>query len=298
MKKTLKLINLLCFLLIALCLNAQNNEWQRLNSAKQIDGVTLEKLNRKNYSVFQFDIEALKLRLVDAPSRRLSNGQSNVIVDFPDVSGKLQQYRIVETQIFSSQDNAALHPNIKTYLGSQIDNPGTRVRFSVTPLGLKAMISEPGMEVVYIQSVTKVSNGHYLVYNSAAKLNSSNTFECLTEDIDISKRIISSEVSRDANDQLLRTFRMAMSVTSEYTNFWDDGNNANGNAQADALAQMVSTLNRTNEVFEVDMAITFVLVDTADDPALDLIYSGTDPYGGDLNGDLQSNLTATVGESD
>ncbi|MFT5849029.1 reprolysin-like metallopeptidase, partial [Psychroserpens sp.] len=36
----------------------------------------------------------------------------------------------------------------------------------------------------------------------------------------------------------------------------------------------------------------------ADDPALDLIYSGTDPYGGDLNGDLQSNLTATVGESD
>jgi len=53
-----------------------------------------------------------------------------------------------------------------------------------------------------------------------------------------------------------------------------------------------------NEVFEVDMAITFVLVNTADDLAIDLIYSGTDPYGGDLNGDLQANLTATVGESD
>ncbi|WP_051229693.1 reprolysin-like metallopeptidase [Psychroserpens burtonensis] len=298
MKKTLNLIHLLCFLLITLCLNAQNNEWQQLNSTKQIDGVTLEKLNKTNFSIFQLDIEALKLRLVDAPLRRLSNGQSNMIVSFPDIKGQFQQYRIVETTIFSSNDNTAQHANIKTYLGSRTDHSGTRVRFSVTPLGLKAMISEPGMEAVYIQPVTKVSNGQYLVYDSAAKLNSSDTFECLTEDVDISKRIISSEVSRDANNQLLRTFRMAMSVTSEYTNFWDDGNNANGNAQADALAQMVSTLNRTNEVFEVDMAITFVLVDTADDPALDLIYSGTDPYGGNLNGDLQSNLTATVGESD
>ena len=210
----------------------------------------------------------------------------------------MQQYRVVETVIFSSQDNAAQHPGIKTYLGSRTDGSGTRVRFSVTPLGLKAMISEPGKETVFIQPVTKVSNGQYIIYNRRAQTNAPDIFACLTEGVDISKRVISSEVSRDANDQLLRTFRMAMSVTSEYTGFWDDGNAGNGNAQADALAQMVSTLDRTNEVFEVDMAITFVLVDTADDPALSLIYSGTDPYGADLNGDLQTNLTATVGEGD
>ena len=48
------------------------------------------------------------------------------------------------------------------------------------------------------------------------------------------------------------------------------------------------------------MAITFVLVDTADDPALDLIFSPSfpDPYGTNLNADLQTELTATVGAAD
>ena len=277
---------------------AQNNAWSKTTVKEEISGISLKNLDPVNSEILQLDIQNFKQQLIGAPLRGASNAKSNVIVNFPSVDGKIQQYRIVETQIFSSNDNQAQHPGIKTYLGSRTDGSGTRVRFSVTPLGLKAMISEPDKETVYIQPVTKVSNGQYIVYNRTAQINSSDTFECLTEDVDISKRIISSEVSRDANDKLLRTFRMAMSVTSEYTNFQDDGNAGNGNAQQDALAAMVSTLNRTNEVFEVDMAITFVLVDTADDPALDLIYSGTDPYGGNLNGDLQTNLTATVGEAD
>lgn len=280
------------------CVNAQNNNWIKSSFTEGIQGVSLQGFNTENYSIFDINIEAIKQQLADAPLRTVSQGRSNTIVEFPNITGKMEQFRVEETSIFSSTENAAQHPNIKTYLGSKTDNSGTRLRFSITPLGLKAMISEPGKEIIYIQPVTKVSNGQYLVYDRTAKIETSNTFECLTEDIDISKRIIGSDVLRDANDQFLRTFRMALSVTQEYTSFWDDGDDSNGTDRDDALAQMVSTLNRTNDVFEVDMAITFVLVDTADDPALDLIYSGTDPYGGDLNGDLQSNLTTTVGESD
>ncbi|MEH6537024.1 MAG: reprolysin-like metallopeptidase [Psychroserpens sp.] len=301
MKKKPLQIFVTILLFIATASYGQNKDWQLTNFKKGTDNISLNKLDRNNFSVFQFDIENFKLKLINAPLRRESNGQSNTIIDFPDVSGKLQQYRIVETSVFSSEDNAEQHKNIKTYLGSRVDNSGTRVRFSVTQLGLNAMISEPGEDAYFIQPVTKVANGEYLIYNKNARQNSTETFECLTEDFDMSSRIVeSANLRRDANDQLLRTFRIAMSVTQEYTNFWDDGNNGNGNNRADALAQMVSTLNRTNEVFEVDMAITFVLVDTVDDPAIDLIYSPTfpDPYGGDLNGDLQTNLTAVVGLAD
>ena len=295
-----KLLNVLTFVMLLFVSNviAQNSAWSKTTVKEETIGVSLKNLDADNSEILQLNIQNFKQQLIGAPLRSASNGKSNTIVNFPSVDGKQQQFRVVETAIFSSEDNAAQHPGIKTYLGSRTDGSGTRVRFSVTPLGLKAMISEPDKQTVYIQPITKVSNGQYIVYNRTAQINSSDTFECLTEDVDISKKIISSEVSRDANDQLLRTYRMAMSVTSEYTNFQDDGNAGNGNAQQDALAAMVSTLNRTNEVFEVDMAITFVLVDTADDPALALIYSGTDPYGGNLNGDLQSNLTATVGEAD
>ncbi|SDR69045.1 Por secretion system C-terminal sorting domain-containing protein [Formosa sp. Hel1_31_208] len=301
MKKTL-----LTLTVILLCLSmtsgySQSPVWQAISKDSRIENVSLKALDENHFRLFQFDVDNFKSELIEAPLRSQSGGKSNVSVDFPDVFGKLQQYRIVETQIFSSQDNAAQHPNIKTYLGSQIDNPGARVRFSVTPLGLNAMISVPGEETFFIQPVTKVSNGQYLVYNKSARQAYPETFECLTDDLDISKEAFeSSMLNRDANDQQLRTFRIAISVTQEYTAFWDDGNSVNGIDRQDALAQMVSTLNRTNEVFEVDMAITFQLVDTADDPAIDLIYSPSfpDPYGANLNAGLQSNLTATVGESD
>jgi len=162
----------------------------------------------------------------------------------------------------------------------------------------REMISEPGKETVFIQPLTKNSKTQYLVYNRSARGNVLERFECLTKDLGIEEKAKDILVAKDANDQLLRTFRIAISVTSEYTAFWDDGDATNGDDKADALAQLVSTLDRVNEIFEVDMAITFVLVDTADDPALDLIYSGTDPYTDDFSFELQTNLTTTVGLSD
>ncbi|MFK7783283.1 reprolysin-like metallopeptidase [Psychroserpens sp.] len=298
MKTNLHLTRFLILFFATFSLVAQDRAWEVSEFRNGTNNVSLEHLDSKNYSVFQLNVEVLKQQLLDAPHRNESNGQSNTIIKFPNIKGELEPFRIVETAIFSSEEGANSHPNIKTYLGSRTDGSGTRVRFSVTPLGLNAMISEPNKNVFYIQPVTKISNGQYLIYNRDAQINSSETFECLTEDLEVFSRSATPALGRDANDQLLRTYRMAMSTTSEYTGFWDDGNAGNGNPQQDALAAMISTLNRTNEVFEVDMAITFLLVDTVDDPAIDIVYSGTDPYGGNLNGDLQSNLTATVGESD
>ncbi|WP_081988173.1 reprolysin-like metallopeptidase [Psychroserpens jangbogonensis] len=298
MKISPHLTRMIIFFFATFSMLAQEKTWETSQFRNGTDDVTLQHLDSKKYSVFQLNIESLKQQLLNAPLRRESNGQSNTVVQFPNFKGEIEDYRVVETAVFSSEFGANASPNIKTYLGSKTDNSGTRIRFSVTPLGLKAMISEPGKDMFYIQPVTKVSNGQYLIYNRDAKVDSSETFECLTEDLEVLSRSATPSMQRDANDQLLRTFRIAISTTSQYTGFWDDGNAGNGGPQEDALAQMVSTLNRINEVFEVDMAITFVLVNTADDLAIDLVYSGTDPYGGDLNGDLQTNLTATVGNSD
>ena len=298
MKTTLHVTKILFFFFVTFSMFAQEITWESSQFRNGTDDVTLETLDSKNHTVFQLNIDNLKQQLLFAPHRNEANGQSNTIVQFPNFKGQLEEYRVVETDIFSSEFGTNAYPNIKTYLGSRTDDSGTRVRFSVTPLGLKAMISEPGKDIFYIQPVTKVSNGQYLIYNRNAKTDSSETFDCLTEDLEVLSRSATPSLERDANDQLLRTYRIAISTTSEYTGFWDDGNAGNGGAQDDALAVMISTLNRVNEVYEVDMAITFLLVNTVDDLAIDIVYSGTDPYGGNLNGDLQTNLTATVGEND
>lgn len=292
MKKRLHFTVFITVLTI-MCLNAQEEYWGSGQFREGTQGVSLKGLVEENYNVFQLNIEALKSQLTEAPLRNQSNGVSNTIVGFPSVNGKIESYRVVEAPVLS-EDIALLYPEIKTYMGSRTDNSGTRIRFSITPLGLKAMISSPGEETVFIQPVTKVSNGQYLVYNRNARVDSTESFECLTEDLGASKEVVNDVASRDANDQLLRTFRMAISTTGEYTNFWDDGNAGNGNAQSDALAEVVSTLNRMNEVFEVDMAITFTLVS-----GTNVIYTNpvSDPYTNNPNGQLQATLTSQVGEA-
>jgi len=168
------------------------------------------------------------------------------VITFPDEKGRIMEYSVVETSIFSSNDNIDQHIGIKMYLGSRTDNSGTRVRFSVTPTGLKAMISEPGKETVFIQPVTKHSKNQYLVYNRSARGHATEQFECLTKDLGIEEKASTILEAKNANDQLLRTYRIAFSVTSDYTAFWDDGDATNGDDKADSLAQLVSTLASVN----------------------------------------------------
>lgn len=262
-------------------------------------GVSLVKLDSRYYQVYTLDIELLKTQLYGAPVRGQFVGNSNTMVSFPNIHGGMEQFRVMETQTLAPEI-AQQHPDIKTYLGFSVHNPGNRIRFSVTPLGLKTMISYLDQPNAYIQPVTKVSSGQYLVYNKHAKAEIVDTFNCLTEGEVITnehgKSTSTGNASLDADDQILRIFKIAISTTGEYTAFWDDGNAGNGNAQADALAQVVSTLERMNEVFETDMAVTYQLVS-----GTSIIYANpfSDPYNpaGNLNNQLQTTLTNNIGEA-
>lgn len=292
MKTNLHYVFFISFFLLTFSIYSQQNYWTETNFKEDTKGVSLKNLDEANYKTYQLNNIDFKKQLIGAPMRGQFSGKSKTIVSFPNEKGVLEQFRIVEAPVLS-QELSTRYPNIKTYLGFGIDNPGTRIRFSVTPLGINAMTSYINKPTIFLSPVTKISNGHYLVYNREANLNATKYFKCLTEDTKVPKRdnILSN---RDANDQILRTLRIAISTTGEYTNFWDDGDDGNGTAQDDALAQVVSTLNRTNEVFEVDMAVTFTLV-----TGTEIIYpdAATDPYSGNLNSELQSNLTSVVTEA-
>jgi len=211
---------------------------------------------------------------------------------FPDNKGNMERFQVSETSTLAPEI-ALKYPNIKTYIGFSLDNPGARIRFSITPQGLKTMSTYPNKPALFTVPLNKGGESLYITYDRSMRIDSKKDFECLTENENVPiKEIIS--LNRDANDQILRTLRIAISTTGEYTNFWDDGDDTNGDAQEDALAALVSTLNRTNEVFEVDMAITFQLV-----TGTEIIYptASTDPYSGSFNSQLQSTLTSEVGES-
>lgn len=269
----------------------QKSNWQKITPSELDRATNLSGLNKDHFETYQLNIENFKQQLSSAVLR--GSGNSNTaIIAFPNEFGKLEEFRVYEAPILAP-DIAAEFPNIKTYVGFSTDNSGTRVRFSVTPQGVQSMISRVGQSNTFLVPLSRNGNNQYIAYNKMSRANFVKEFECLTHDEEI-KQEGDSSANRDADDQILRTFRIAISTTGEYTNFWDDGNATNGNAQADALAQVVSTLNRVNEVFEVDMAVTFQLVS-----GTSIIYptAASDPYTGSLNAQLQTTLTAQIGEA-
>ncbi|RNC83490.1 MAG: T9SS C-terminal target domain-containing protein [Winogradskyella sp.] len=285
---------LLCVAILLLTLTAghsQSRIWAE--NAKSEKANSIASLKEGKYKLYSLDFNSFKAQL-QAVNRR-GEGKSGVKVSFPNLDGKFEEYNVFEAPVLSDELSIQ-YPDIKTYVGFSTDKTYSRIRFSVTPQGLQTMVSYLDKPTSFLVPLRRGNNTQYIIYNRGSKDFVEKEFDCFTPDERINDLKFNQSNHRDANDQMLRTFRIAVSTTAEYTNFWDDGNNGNGNAQQDALAQIVSTLNRNNEVFEVDMAVTFNLV-----TGTQLIYtnSGTDPYttSGSYNGQLQTTLTNNFGEA-
>ena len=93
-----------------------------------------------------------------------------------------------------------------------------------------------------------------------------------------------------SNGETLRTYRLALAATGEYTARF-------GGTVAGGLAAIVVAVNRVNEVYERDLAVRMVLVANNDQ----IVYTdaATDPYTNVTNSAAlstnQSNLNAVIG---
>jgi chitodextrinase len=127
----------------------------------------------------------------------------------------------------------------------------------------------------------------YAVYRKADKSANFDHFECkvIEDNIDA---LTTSAARPNADDSTLRTFRLALSCTGEYTAYF-------GGTKALALAAFNNTMTRVNGAFEKDFAIRMVLIANTD--AVIYTDAATDPYTTNYNSQLQTTLTSVVGEA-
>ncbi|GAA4280042.1 hypothetical protein GCM10022260_04630 [Gaetbulibacter aestuarii] len=228
-------------------------------------------------------------------SLQTNKDPDNAFIKLPDASGTIHPFKLTERPVFVPS-LAAKYPNIRSYVGFATDGSKIRVRLSVSPQGIYSMMSAPNTATVFMEPVAKGSS-NYVVYDKNMKLDNSSVFNCATMatlENSINKTSTAKLAEGGADNQTLQIFRIAISTTSEYTAYHDDGNNGNGNAIADALAAINVTLTRVNEVFETDLAVTFQLVD-----ATSLIFNNaaTDPYSDASVGTDSANFNTTDGWS-
>ncbi len=275
--------------------NAQNTTqlWTKAGTEKTEN---LKKVHRsshpKTFDLYKLNIDALKNRLANAPLRQAAR-TSTTIISFPMANGKLEKFSVFESPIMHP-DLAAKFPMIKTYAAQGIDDPTATMRFSITQFGLHTMTLSGKHSAHYIDPYSK-NGDYYMVYDRKSLQDDDSwmDFECLTEEgyhIDPSS---TSQLDRnDTNDQKLRTYRLAQTCTAEYGNIFA-GTGTDAQKKANIQAQMTITINRVNEIYERDLAITLEFIANNDL----LIYYGdvnADPWNGEYNTKTQEVISTTL----
>jgi chitodextrinase len=268
----------------------KNDLWKKSNSFEAFKKTPKNHLPQKN--IFKLDLLNMEKMLNKAPKRANVKITQHLIITLPNGEGVLENFKVFENSVMEPE-LAKKYPNIKSYVAVGIDNPLARAYFSYSPLGFKSMILYPDQSSVFIEPISDNSDT-YSVYKKSDKKEVLEEFEC-----NIMHKVAKTTTSdntvafRGADDAKLRTFRIALSSTGEYSAYF-------GGTKANTLAAMNNTLTRINGIFEKDFGVRLILIGNND--AIIYTNSTTDPYSDPANKsnwrlELQSNLTATIGEA-
>lgn len=274
---------LLCFSVFS-----QKNDWTKKANMNNLEVTSKFYLDNDKVQYFELNSQSFKQGLSQAPLRSYLNATSNISVMVPAHNGSFESFVVYEASVFSPS-LAARYPSIKSYVGYSLVSPGAQLRMSVSPDGVQTMITYLDKETVFMMPVSRGSND-YVLYSKSSRGDYEDEFVCSVVE-DFSKQALEDSLltARDADDQTLRTYRLAVSVNGEYTTY-------HGGTVAGALAAINATITRVNAVFETDMGITYQIVDA---DQLIFLNAGSDPYSsmGAWNGELQAELTANLGEA-
>ncbi len=220
---------------------------------------------------------------------------SSAVISLPLGDGSLARFAIVESPIMAPE-LAARFPEITTWLGQGIDDPTATVRFDLSPRGLHAQILS-GSGTSYVDPAFAGNAAHHVAYARRDLGARPREFICSTVDephSDALHGLQSASTPRPfvSAGETLRTFRLAMAATGEYTAF-------HGGTVPGALAGIVTSMNRINGIFERDLAVRMVLV--ANNELIIYTDGTSDPYtnssGSAMLSENQSTIDALIGNA-
>ena len=246
------------------------------------------RIKAAEYQVFRLDIEPLRTSLQGITYREGMLNGFIASVSFPYADGTLHPFTAKRNQTMHPAYNAKF-PELITLDAYASDGSGAYGKWDITPTGLHAMIFIPGQSTIFIDPMFEGNHEYYIVYRKR-DLISDKIMQCDVDNLDEAKPSQTNKSMFGTCE--LRTYRLALSATAEYTIF-------HGGTVAQAAAAQVVTMNRVNGVYEKDIAITMVIIPNNNS----LIYTtaASDPYTNGTPGTMinqnQTNVDAVIGSS-
>ncbi len=286
------------FLLIAFFMGLSTQLFAQFTRSKSENVNTLSPryIVPNTFKTFAVNHNHLFNELLQAPHE--TNTQSIKAIQLPMPDGLLKTFHVYESPIFEPA-LAEKYPNIKTYSVVDPELNSNRGRLDISPYGFHGVLrTENGM--VYIDPYSHQNTSHVIsYYRSDYEKDATETFSCEQHDLGVEPTSAPAQIEQSAitppqvpfgSD--LRTFRLALACTGEYTTF-------HGGTTAQALTAMTTSINRVNEIYENDLSVRLVLVGNTN--LLIETDAATDPYTNGNTGvminESQTEITNVIGSA-
>lgn len=287
--------HILYILILIWCssLQAQHQSaWKKINqSATAAFDKNSNKSGSNKQSLFRLDQHALLQSLATISSS--TDEKRSVEISMPNSSGVMEQFLVWESSNFEPELQAK-YPDIRSYAGIGLTDKKASLNFSLSPKGVQSMVlrADSGSEFI---EISQEAPSLYVVFSSENRVKGGLPFVCQTEDVAISKELLSKTAKIAANNKVFKTLRLALSCTGEYAVY-------HGGTQAQAVAAMNATMTRVNGIFNKDLALKLVII--ANNSLITYTNAATDPYSdatagvaGEWSNELQADLTSKIGNA-
>jgi hypothetical protein len=279
-------------------MSQQSDLWTPVNESSLSRNLFTKHLKPAVYQVYQLNEPSIQRELRNSPSeRKVGAAQSSLVLSVPVPGGRTERFSVVEAPVMDAA-LAARYPEIKSYAGTGIDNTTSTIRFDVSPAGFHAMILSADRPTIYIDPVDR-SDKYYVVFSRKELIDYRNVFQCFTDEHNNLRQpsaSIPAEILRGADDGRLRTYRLALACTGEYSQYFLNGTETtDAQRKAKVLAAMNTLMTRTNGIYERDFGIRMNLI--ANNDAIIYLTASTDPWTGEYNTKTQQTIDAVIGNA-
>lgn len=234
---------------------------------------------------------AMATLLAKAPTENSFTTGEELLLVLPAPSGKKTTFRVTRYQMIT-EELQAVYPSFVTAYGWDVEAPHRKVFLEWTETGFGASITGGDEGRWFVEPTFRQRTDIYQSFY---------TRDCPSSQQDATCGFVPSpefQAEMDAfhpsgkavGDCELREYDLALACTGEYFM-------TVGNTQALAVAEMIRAVNRVNEVFRADLAITLKLINLPDDNnVVQLVFSNpaTDPYSNDDGGAMLNENQTTI----
>lgn len=233
----------------------------------------------EQFAAVDVDLAGLRADLADAPrtqGRRVTDGGLTVAVPRPE--GGTERFAVQRTRLMEPA-LAAAHPEITTYAGRGVDDPTLTVALDVTPMGFHASVRSPAAQRAWFvdPAVNERGTSEHLVYYGSAV---DEPVGGLVEPEEVRPAGSGFDADRAARASrgdavpggpvTQKVYRVALVSDPSYAAYFGTAN---------VLAEKVTLMNRVNQVYNDDLAISMVLVDESEALNLDTEAKATGANG-------------------